>query len=329
MTVMCETHFPALGLTTSKTETQVRQRNLSVRTCYLLSGSRVLTSATASLAVSVSTSLRWLILVVLLVGWGSPLAHSERVELTDPKVVAKGSQVFTRYCSVGYCHGAQGRSGLGPVLRDRAWNPQEIFDVVAKGRSGTLMPAFSESLYPEDIWSIVAYVVSLGSLEPGIAATVEFKSVTRASDLLSEQARRGRSLFFDLTNERRCSMCHQLEGNGTPVGPKLVLTSQVASAEELQWHILEPNAAIAEGFEQTIITTDEGERVIGVAKERTDELIRIYDSESIPSPLRTFYRNQIRSIETQKRSSMPGDYGDLYSSEELAAIIAYLKEGVF
>ena len=273
--------------------------------------------------------LQRLVLVTLLVGWAAPFARGTTVDLKDPAVVAKGNQVFARYCSVGYCHGAQGRSGLGPALHDRVWDPQELFAIVAGGRPGTLMPPFVENLYPEDIWSIVAYVISLGSLKPGTSTAVQVESAARPSDLLSEQARRGRSLFFDLTNEKRCSLCHQLEGNGTPIGPNLAAVAKHESAEELRRHILAPNAAIAEGFEQTVITTNQGQPVAGVAKERTDKLIRVYDAASIPSPLRTFYKDEIRSVETRKRSSMPQDYRDLYSPEELAAIIAYLKEGVF
>ena len=261
------------------------------------------------------------------------LARGSTLELTDGVVIAKGNRVFGRYCSVGYCHGAHfrslGRAGLGPALSDRVWDPQELFGIVAGGRPGTLMPPFQENLYPEDIWSIVAYVISLGSVKPGASTAVEVESAARAADSLSEQARRGRSLFFDLTNEKRCSLCHQLEDNGTAVGPNLALVVKSQSEEQLRRHILEPNAAIAEGFEQTVITTNQGERVAGVTKERTDELIRIYDAASIPSPLRTFYRDQIHGVETRERSSMPDDYGDFYLHEEVAAIIAYLREGVF
>ena len=310
----------------------MRHKSFAMRARRLLSVTKILTPA------SVASSGRryfWaavrrrLVLVALLIGWAAPFARSSTVDLKDPAVIAKGNRVFARYCSVGYCHGAQGRSGLGPALRDRVWDTQELFEIVAGGRPGTLMPPFVENLYPEDIWSIVAYVISLGSVKPGTSTAVEFESTARPSDLLSEQARRGRSLFFDLTNEKRCSLCHQLEGNGTPIGPNLALLAKSQSAEKLRRHILEPNAAIAEGFEQTVITTNQGERVAGVTQERTDKLIRIYDAASIPSPLRTFYRDQIRSVETQKRSSMSDDYRDLYSTEELAAIIAYLREGVF
>jgi putative heme-binding domain-containing protein len=310
----------------------MRLKSLAARACGLPSVTTILTLA------SVAGSRRryfWaaarqrLVLVTLLVGWAAPFARGTTVDLKDPAVVAKGNQVFARYCSVGYCHGAQGRSGLGPALHDRVWDPQELFAIVAGGRPGTLMPPFVENLYPEDIWSIVAYVISLGSLKPGTSTAVQVESAARPGDLLSEQARSGRSLFFDLTNEKRCSLCHQLEGNGTPIGPNLAAVAQSESAEQLRRHILAPNAAIAEGFEQTVITTNQGERVAGVAKERTDRLIRIYDAASIPSPLRTFYRDEIQSVETRKRSSMPDDYRDFYSPEELAAIVAYLREGVF
>ena len=310
----------------------MRQKSLVARASRLRFGTKILTPA------SVASSrhryfgtavLQRLVLAALLMGWAAPFARGTTVDLKRAEVIARGNDVFARYCSVGYCHGAQGRSGLGPALHDRVWDPQELFAIVAGGRPGTLMPPFVENLYPEDIWSIVAYVISLGSLKPGTSTAVEVESTVRPNDLLSEQARRGRSLFFDLTNEKRCSLCHQLEGNGTPIGPNLAAVAQSESAEQLRRHILAPNAAIAEGFEQTVVITKQGERVSGVAKERTDKLIRVYDAASIPSPLRTFYKDEIRSVETRKRSSMPDDYRDFYAPEELAAIVAYLREGVF
>ena len=339
-------HSPRPRPAATQTAGVMRQKSLAALARRSACGTRVVPSKThrfsslwvghrsryapsVSAATSVGTCLRHLVLAALLIGWATPFARSSTVDLKDPAVIAKGNRVFGRYCSVGYCHGAQGRSGLGPALRDRVWDPQELFGIVAGGRPGTLMPPFVENLYPEDIWSIVAYVISLGSVKPGASTAVEVESAARAADSLSEQARRGRSLFFDLTNEKRCSLCHQLEDNGTAVGPNLALVVKSQSEEQLRRHILEPNAAIAEGFEQTVITTNQGERVAGVAKERTDELIRVYDAAGIPSPLRTFYRDEIRSVETQKRSSMPDDYGDFYLHEEVAAIIAYLREGVF
>ncbi len=312
--------------------TQARVRVVPSKTHRFSSlwvGRESIYTPSVSAATPVFTFLRHLVLAALLIGWAAPFARGSTVELTNPAVIAAGNRFFGRYCSVGYCHGAEGRAGLGPALSDRVWDPQELFEVVGGGRPGTLMPPFQENLFPEDIWSIVAYVISLGSVKPGASTAVEAELAARAADSLSDQARKGRSLFFDLTNEKRCSLCHHLEDNGTPIGPNLAIVAKSQSEEQLRRNILEPNGDIAEGFEQTVITTNQGERVAGVAKERTDELIRVYDAASIPSPLRTIYRDQIRSVETQERSSMPDDYGDFYSSEQVTAIISYLRAGVF
>ena len=57
--------------------------------------------------------------------------------------------------------------------------------------------------------------------------------------------------------------------------------------------------------------------------------MKLYDMSSVPPPLRTIYREQIHAVNTARHSSMPADYGRLYSPEQLRAIVAYLKSGIY
>ena len=255
-------------------------------------------------------------------------AQSVTVNLRDAVFIAAGSESFAKNCAVGYCHGSEGRAGRGPRLRDKVWNADKLFAVIHNGMPNTTMPPWKDILPEKDIWSVVAYVISIGAAESDVARDVRL-SGSGGSDLLTDEARQGRELFFDLMNTKRCSVCHRVGSKGAPIGPELAAAARKKSAEEIRRDILEPQAAVAEGFEQVVIDTKKGERVAGLKKEETEEFVRLYDTASIPAPLRTIYKDEIKSRGTQRRSAMPAGYRSLYTDEELNAIIAYLQSGRF
>ncbi len=255
-------------------------------------------------------------------------AQSSTLNLRDAVFIAAGSELFAKNCAVGYCHGSEGRAGRGPRLRDRTWNADKLFRVTHDGIPNTTMLPWKDILPEKDIWSVVAYVISIGAAESDVARDVQL-SGSGGTDLLTDEARQGRELFFDLMNTKRCSVCHRVGSKGARIGPELGAAVRKKSAEEIRRDILEPQAAIAEGFEQIVIDTKKGERIAGLKKEETEELVRLYDTASIPAPLRTIYKDEIKSRGMQRRSAMPAVYRSLYTDEELNAIIAYLKSGRF
>ena len=280
---------------------------------------------------SLIPGLAWMRLCLLVAACGLPVtvsAQSSTVNLRDAVFIASGSESFAKNCAVGYCHGSEGRAGRGPRLRDKVWNTDKLFGVIHDGIPNTTMPPWKDILPEKDIWSVVAYVISIGAAESETAGNVEL-SASGGADLLTDEARKGRELFFDLMNEKRCSVCHRLGSTGAPIGPDLAAAVRKKSAEQIRRDILEPQAAIAEGFEQIVIDTKKGERIVGLKKEETAEFVRLYDTAAIPAPLRTIYKDEVKSRGTQKRSAMPAGYGSVYSDEELNAIIAYLQSGRF
>ena len=189
------------------------------------------------------------------------------------------------------------------------------------------MPPWNNILPNEDIWAVTAYIISLG---PGhlASSTITLSGSGRGREALTGEAKRGHDLFFDLSNQKRCAVCHRLGAKGTAVGPDLSLAASKKSSDELMNDIRRPGASIAAGFSQTVVTSSRG-IIAGVKKTETAERIQVYDAEAIPPPLRTFYKDQIQKVETRNRSSMPANYDSIYSREELEAIVAYLKAGNF
>ncbi|MFN0170421.1 MAG: c-type cytochrome [Bryobacteraceae bacterium] len=81
---------------------------------------------------------------------------------------ATGEALFSASCSG--CHGSKGQGGKGPALANRVFlelaSDGFLRDTIAKGRPGSVMPAFGEpstihrTLAPPDVEAIVAYIRS-------------------------------------------------------------------------------------------------------------------------------------------------------------------------
>ena len=267
-----------------------------------------------------------LIAILLLV---VPLPATESLDLSSPELIAEGSAQFAKSCAVGYCHGSEGGPARGPALRDRIWDPHELYRTTSDGLPGTGMPGWKDVIPDRAVWAVTAYVLSLSTEPPvGTAAIVALdpEVETEGRTELSDEAARGKSLFFDLTRQKRCGVCHELDGMGTPVGPNLVLAGRSKSARELTRDILKPHARIAFGFEQVQLVLRSGERIQGVLAGETESRIRVFDDASVPMPLRSVSKSGIRRQRTRKRSSMPSDLDSAYSTDEIASIVAYLTE---
>jgi mono/diheme cytochrome c family protein len=89
------------------------------------------------------------------------------VNLQDPAVISKGLEVLSGTCG-GYCHGSEGRGSKGPSLRNRTdLTPEMLHTTIYFGRkrAGHLMPAWGGTLSEEQIWTVIAGIVSLRHAE--------------------------------------------------------------------------------------------------------------------------------------------------------------------
>lgn len=86
--------------------------------------------------------------------------------LDDPAAIEEGKHRFSASCT-GYCHGREGRVSRAPKLRGKTYDPTWLYARIDKGSpggaSGLVMPAFGTMLPPEEIWKLVAYVMSLSN----------------------------------------------------------------------------------------------------------------------------------------------------------------------
>ncbi len=86
--------------------------------------------------------------------------------LDDPAAIADGGHRFSASCT-GYCHGREGRVSRAPKLRGKTYDPNFLYARIAQGSpggaSGLVMPAFQTMLPPEEIWKLVAFIMSLSN----------------------------------------------------------------------------------------------------------------------------------------------------------------------
>lgn len=290
-------------------------------------------------------------LVGILVLAGAPLwapwPQQPTVDLNAPAVIGVGRTLFARSCSVGYCHGAEGRAGGGPRLRGKQWEPGYLYRVTAEGIPRSSMPGWKEKLSQDEMWSVVAYVMSLS--DPEGSAAGELASATapgpgesapesgqtagppeplpeggKASAGLAGEADKGRELFFDAADDLNCAQCHRTRGMGAEVGPDL---SGLADrpARQILRDILLPAARLSSQAALFELTTVAGERLMVLKAGEQEQRIRFYDVTALPPVRRTLRRDQVQSLEPQPGSPMPDSYGQRYTLKQLLDLISFLK----
>ncbi len=119
----------------------------------------------------------------------------------------RGASIFEQNCV--QCHGAQGKGdgkmanqmpGKMPDFTDPNYvltrSPQEIFDVITKGRMDALMPPWSNALTDAQRWDVTAYVWSLHAA---------------AADITTGEQNYGKA----------CASCHGTDGTGAGQQPPI------------------------------------------------------------------------------------------------------------
>jgi len=161
--------------------------------------------------------------------------HSLETEINpmagNPAAVAAGKRLYDGACQS--CHGADARGDRAPALATGVFRhgsaDGELFLNVRNGVNGAGMPAFSQ-FTSDQVWQLVAYIRSL-------AGTVV------VSERVVGSPAAGKAVF---EGKGQCLSCHQVNGQGQPVGPDLSAAAN-ESAQSLEAAILNPNQPGAAG----------------------------------------------------------------------------------
>jgi putative membrane-bound dehydrogenase-like protein len=136
-------------------------------------------------------------------------------------------------------------------------------------------------------------------------------------------AKLGREIFTEKA-EAACMRCHKYKGEGGDVGPDLAKIAQVTDRIYLLESIIDPNAKIAPGYDNVLLTLHNGEMVAGIlnldgAEEVT--LTGIADGK----------KQKIKTADIKERthvpSAMPPGLADVLGKRGLRDVIEFLASG--
>ena len=133
-------------------------------------------------------------------------------------------------------------------------------------------------------------------------------------------ADRGRQIFFERT-ELSCVRCHKIGVSGGEVGPDLSKLAAEKKRDYLLESLIDPNKAIAKGFETAVIRDFDGQIHTGIVKREDDARVELITAEGKPVSIRK------EDIEARKegKSAMPEDLTKRLSKFELRDLVEFLS----
>jgi putative heme-binding domain-containing protein len=263
------------------------------------------------------------------------IAHRAAAQVAPPESIATGKQLFAARCSVGYCHGAEGRAGRGPRLRDREWDRNYLYKVIDEGIPNSSMPAWRGKLPNGQMLSIVDYILSISKEvvhtdrgapvrdEAAASPRVATPASSRDGGIMGNPAT-GRALFFDATNDRNCGVCHKMAGAGGDAGPDLSKIAALPAREILRRILF--SAVMPERKPTLDLVTRDGETVRGILVDESASRLRLYDLTSPGPPvLRTFSPPDIAQRRAATGDFVHENFAGAYTLRQLLDIVTYLK----
>lgn len=137
--------------------------------------------------------------------------------------------------------------------------------------------------------------------------------------LFGGDAAEGRKLFIE-NQQIACLRCHKINGEGGDVGPELAGLGETKGREYLLESIVQPNRQIAAGFENVLLTMNNGTEYAGLVKSETDaELVLNSPEDGVMTLNKADIKTRLRSL-----SAMPEDLIANLSKRELRDLIEFL-----
>lgn len=142
--------------------------------------------------------------------------------------------------------------------------------------------------------------------------------------LIGGDVERGRQIFFG-NQSVQCSRCHSVGGAGGTVGPKLDGVGGRNPRAYLLESIVAPNATIAPGFENTVVTLTDGRTLAGAVKRDANDslVLEIADGETGTTNSLSLAKSQISHRE-RGPSAMPEGLNAQLTAFELRDLVEFL-----
>lgn len=249
----------------------------------------------------------------------------------DPQVIAEGAKLFAPSCGNAYCHGSGGMGGGAPRLRGKGLEADYLFKSISNGIPRTPMLGFKSEFSEEQIWKLVAFIMSDSKTGTPVEPAEELRPSPSIASVKPAEAiaavgnsEAGKAIFFDSAHPKSCHACHSIGGEGTSIGPDLSLAAN-KSARELFLGIILAREIKDSRYATITVTLRNGDKIVGVKKEEDEESIRVYDTTELPAVLRTIQKTGIAKVEASNESIMPKDYAAAYTVKQLLDLVTFLR----
>jgi putative heme-binding domain-containing protein len=174
-----------------------------------------------------------------------------------------------------------------------------------------LLEAATSRNTPELQQKLVAYEAARGTNDP----LAKWSECLEGGD-----AKAGRQIFAEKA-EAGCLRCHKIEGGGGDVGPDLSAANARRDRTYLLQSIVDPNAVIAAGYQNVLITLQNGEFVGGLLNAETETEITL--ASLVDGKKQRIAKAQIKE-RTVVPSAMPPGLGEVLGKRGLRDLIEFL-----
>ena len=118
-----------------------------------------------------------------------------------------------------------------------------------------------------------------------------------------------------------CLSCHQVGGKGRDLGPDLSAIGAKYKRDEILAHILEPSKVIDEKFATWLISTVDGDDLVGFMVDRNDSRMKL---KLLTGASATISMDKVESIRRLQLSAMPSHLLQGLTAQEAADLVDYL-----
>lgn len=224
---------------------------------------------------------------------------------SDPQAAETGRWTFRVLCAP--CHGIHAEGGRGPDLTLGTYSvgdqDKDLYSAIARGVTGSEMPAYGERIDSEGIWRLVCYVRSVARHD---TASIE------------GDAAAGEKTFW---GKGGCGACHRVGSQGSGIGPNLTRVGRQRSVAYLKASILTPDADLTPGYGTIRVVLPDGKNIVGVERNLDDFSVQFID---LSGKYYSFVREDVTSMTRENRSLMPS-YEKSLTPAEVNNLVVYLR----
>jgi putative heme-binding domain-containing protein len=241
-----------------------------------------------------------ILIAAVFAGYGLQRPASQRTN----NELARGEKLFVAQCAL--CHGIGATGGRGPALNHpqlrRGTDERSLSQTIQNGIEGTEMPA-AWQMTDREIAQVAGYVRSLGR-----TAVVK----------LSGDPAKGKAYY---EAKGGCAACHIVRGRGGNTGPDLTNIGTQRSAAYLREALVDPGAAVPDGFLVVSISTRDGLTVRGIRSNEDSFTIQLRDAKNV---FRSFRKLDLSDLKKEFGASLMPGYRDVLTASEMDDLVAYL-----